>query len=167
MSTPSWKRWVTQTLKSLDPTDRISILGIGSELRGDDAVGLEIARQLKKKALKPTCQVIEAGLSPENFTSLLKQFQPDLVLLIDAAQMDEQPGTVCWLSPDEVASVSATTHSLPLNLLVQYLQIELHCHVALLGIQPLQNDFQAAITYQVRYAADEVVQCLDEFLGNY
>lgn len=164
MSTPSWKKWVTQTLKCLDQTDRISILGIGSELRGDDAVGLEIARQLKRETLKPTCLVIEAGASPENFTSVLKQFQPALVLFIDAAQMDEPPGTVRWLLPAEIAVLPATTHALPLHLLVQYLKKEIACQVALIGIQPLQTDFQASITHGVKLAADEVVQSLAKIL---
>jgi len=163
MSTPTWKRRAIQTLRSLVPTDRISLLGIGSELRGDDAVGLEIARQLKQKITAPSCQVIEAGTSPENFTSILRQFAPAVVLLIDAAQMDEPPGTIRWLSSDDIAALPATTHALPLNLLAQYLQKEINCQIALIGIQPLHTDFQAPITKSILLAMGEVVMVLEEY----
>lgn len=164
MSTPSWKRWAIQKLKSLAPTDRISLLGIGSELRGDDAIGLEIARQLKQKITVPSCQVIEAGTSPENFISILRQFAPAMVLLIDAAQMDAPPGTIRWLSSDDIADLPATTHALPLHLLAQYLQKEINCQVALIGIQPLQTGFQAPITKSVLLAMDEVINGIIELV---
>ena len=158
MSTPSWRSLAIQTLSCLAPTDRLSILGVGSELRGDDAVGLEIAARLQSRLDSSTCQVIIAGASPENFTSLLRSFQPALVLLIDAAQMDEPPGTICWLTPQEIAALPATTHALPLNLLTQYLQNELSCQVALIGIQPQYTEFQASLTPNIRLAAAEVVE---------
>jgi hydrogenase 3 maturation protease len=158
MSTPSWRSLAIQTLSCLAPTDRLSILGVGSELRGDDAVGLEIATRLQSRLHSSTCQVIIAGASPENFTSLVRSFQPTLVLLIDAAQLNEPPGTICWLTPQEIAALPATTHALPLNLLSQYLQNELSCQVALIGIQPQQTEFQASLTPDIQLAAAEVVE---------
>ena len=41
---------------------------------------------------------MEAGPAPENFTGPLRRFRPDLVLLVDAAQMDAEPGTIGWLT---------------------------------------------------------------------
>ncbi len=160
MSTPSWRSLAIQTLNCLAPTDRLSILGVGSELRGDDAVGLEIATRLQSRLASSTCQVIVAGASPENFTSLVRSFQPALVLLIDAAQMDASPGAIRWLTPQEIASLPATTHALPLNLLSQYLQNELCCQVALIGIQPQQTEFQAPLTPNIHLAAAEVVEVI-------
>ena len=158
MSTPSWRSLAIQTLSCLAPTDRLSILGIGSELRGDDAVGFEIATRLQSRLDSSTCQVIAAGASPENFTSLLRSFQPALVLLIDAAQMDEPPGTIRWLTPQDIAALPATTHALPLNLLTRYLQNELSCQVALIGVQPQQTEFHAPLTPEIQLAALEVVE---------
>jgi hydrogenase 3 maturation protease len=164
MSTPSWQSLAIQTLNCLAPTDRLTILGIGSELRGDDAVGLEIALRLLSRLSSSTCQVIIAGASPENFTSLVRSFQPALVLLIDAAQMDELPGTIRWLTPKDITALPATTHALPLNLLSHYLQDELSCQVALIGIQPQQTEFQAPLTPNVNLAAAEVVAKLVKML---
>lgn len=163
MSTLSWQSLAIQTLNSLAPTDRITILGIGAELRGDDAVGFEIALQLQARLSLPTLQVIAAGASPENFTSLVRGFQPALVLLVDAAQMNEIPGTIRWLTMEDISVLPATTHTLPLNLLAQYLQIEVGCQVALIGIQPLQTGLFSSLSPMVQLAATEVVTYLTHF----
>jgi hydrogenase 3 maturation protease len=164
MSTPSWQSLAIQTLNCLAPTDRISILGIGSELRGDDAVGFVIASQLQSRLSLSTCQIIAAGASPENFTSVVRSYQPALVLLIDAAQLDASPGTIRWLTPQEIAALPATTHALPLNLLTKYLQDALDCQVALIGIQPQQTELQAPLTPSVQRAAVDVVEGIVKML---
>ena len=79
-------------------------------------------------------------------------------MFIDAAQMDAPPGAIRWLTPQEIASLTASTHALPLNLLSQYLQNELSCQVALIGIQPQQTEFQASLTPSIQLAAAEVVE---------
>ena len=37
---------------------------------------------------------LSAGAAPENCTGLLRRFRPDLVLLVDAAEMGEAAGAV-------------------------------------------------------------------------
>ena len=160
MSIPSWRKLAIQTLSCLAPTDRIALIGVGTELRGDDAVGLEIARQLSGQISNPNCQIIVAGPAPENFTSALRQHQPKLVLIIDAAQMEAPPGTIRWLVPEELAALPASTHALPLNLFTRFIQQELGCQVALIGIQPQQTDFQAPLTKAVKLAAKEVEELI-------
>ncbi|MBS7619999.1 hypothetical protein KEJ21_05065 [Candidatus Bathyarchaeota archaeon] len=48
---------------------RIVILGIGSSIRSDDAVGLEVVRCLKKKRMKKVL-LIATDANPESFTGL-------------------------------------------------------------------------------------------------
>jgi hydrogenase 3 maturation protease len=80
---------------------RIAILGIGNELNGDDAAGLWCARSFAALARcgerfgnKERVLIIEAGPSPESFGGPLRRFAPDLVLLVDAAEMGERLGTI-------------------------------------------------------------------------
>ncbi len=80
--------------------------------------------------------------------------------------MNELPGTIRWLTPQEIASLPATTHALPLNLLSQYLQNELSCQVALIGIQPQQTEFQAPLTPEIQLAAVEVVEEIVKLIGS-
>jgi hydrogenase 3 maturation protease len=169
MSTPSWQNWLRQKLASY-PHPRLAILGIGNELRGDDAAGVIIARELQSVvgAKHPDVvhqdasplQIIEAGAAPEAFTGRLRRFDPDLVLLIDAAQLNEPPGTIRLIEWQDTIGLSASTHTLPLNVIAHYLVAELSCDVAVIGIQPYANAFDTPLSPAVRCAVEEVVHGL-------
>jgi hydrogenase 3 maturation protease len=101
--------------------------------------------------------IIEAGHAPENTTGEIRRFDPDLVLIIDAADMGEAPGTIQWVPAEDIDGMSASTHSLPLSMLAQYLTLDLNCTVALLGIQSGSNNVSDNISPEVSQAVQEVV----------
>jgi hydrogenase 3 maturation protease len=140
---------------------RIAVVGMGHELRGDDAAGVAVARILRS-ALGDSehLLVIDAGAAPENHTGPLRRFQPDVVLFVDAAQMDEAPGTIRWLSWHEAEGLGAFTHTLSPRVLASFLTSELDCKVALLGIQPADDAAIDALTPEVEEAVDTVVLSL-------
>lgn len=174
MSKLSWSDSLNQKLTNLSKPDqaalRVAIVGIGHELRGDDAAGVNVARALQSTvgAIRPGTArqgelpllVIDAGAAPENTTGQLRRFDPDLVLLIDAAQLDETPGAIRWLDWQETSGLSASTHTLPPHVLAEYLVNELGCEVALIGIQPQGNEFDAPLSPPVQLAVEEIVQTL-------
>jgi hydrogenase 3 maturation protease len=104
--------------------------------------------------------VLDAGYAPENMTAALRHFAPQLVLLIDAAEMGEAPGVVRWIGMEEIAGMSASTHSLPLSMLAEYLTLELGCRMGLLGIQPASNDIGEFISAAVKSAVEELTESL-------
>jgi hydrogenase 3 maturation protease len=108
--------------------------------------------------------IIEAGLAPENFTGALRRFSPHLVVLIDAAQMGDPPGSVCWLAWQAAGGLSASTHSQPPSTLAQFLIAEMGCQVALLGIQPVSLETGHPISPQVRSAIRQIVQTFNNLL---
>jgi hydrogenase 3 maturation protease len=105
--------------------------------------------------------ILEADQAPENRTGELRHFHPDLVLIVDAAEMGESPGSIRWISEDEIDGMSASTHSLPLSMLVHYLKLDMDCEVWLLGIQVRSNEVGETVSAEVRRAIDEVVTGLD------
>ena len=134
-------------------------------MRSDDAVGLLITRALaQRECAVHTDRVlmIEAGHAPENRTGELRKFAPDLVLIIDAAEMGEMPGTIRWIPEENIDGMSASTHSLPLSMLACYLTLELNCTVTLLGIQPATNEVGDRVSADVLKAVDQIVAGLDE-----
>jgi hydrogenase 3 maturation protease len=183
-SPPSWLNKLTGIITSLTPRERplrLAILGIGHELRGDDAAGLAVVRKLgeqfvpcsvlripyqddgRQYATRNTqydCLVLDGGPAPENQTGALRQFGPDLVVMVDAAQMDAPPGTVAWLDLEEIDGVSAVTHLLPLNMLARYLVHELNCVVGMIGIQPAQTEVLAELSVVVETAVVDIVTYL-------
>lgn len=127
-------------------------------MRGDDAAGMLLARLLRPLAnTNDRFFVACAGTAPENYTGLVRRFKPDFVLFVDAAQLNEKPGTVRWIPWRMTTGLSASTHTLPIYLLASYLNREMGCQVALLGIQPDHLSF-GPLTPIVRERVWEMAQ---------
>jgi hydrogenase 3 maturation protease len=163
------RRLPVPKLTSRNRTDhppRAVVLGIGNELRGDDAVGIAIARAFQPLAAsRDRLLVIDAGPVPENYTGLLRRFKPDCVLIIDAAWMDVAPGSVRWLAWQDTAGFTGSTHSLPLHVLAGYLAAELECEIAVLGIQPADTTFGAPLSPIVQQTVDMILPTLVDMLA--
>lgn len=141
-------------------------MGIGNETNGDDAAGVAAARALiPALAHQPNVLVLDTGAAPENFTGPARRFAPDVVLLIDAAQMDEASGTIRLLDWQDTDGMSASTHTLPPYVLGRFLVADTGCTLALIGIQPAQNAFGAPLSDVMEDAVADVVETLSAALG--
>ncbi|MBI5929229.1 MAG: hydrogenase 3 maturation endopeptidase HyCI [Chloroflexi bacterium] len=168
MSSECWQASLHQSLSQLHNTpSKIAIMGIGNPLYGDDGVGHYIAMKLAQQLTAlDFVRVIAAGIAPESCTGQLRHFGPTLTLLIDAAGFDAPAGAIRWLNREAIDGVSASTHTLPLTLLADYIEIALNSHVRLLGIQPLQMFFGTSLSPIAEAAADEVIEFLTSALLN-
>jgi len=108
---------------------------------------------------------IDAGPAPENYTGLLRRFRPDLVMLVDAALMDDPPGTVRWLPFQEISGTAASMHTLSLSVLARFVGAELGSEVALLGIQPARSIVGAPLSAPVRAAVEAVTEHIARLLA--
>ena len=155
---------LTEALASRRPADTVVVLGVGSELRSDDAAGLHVARRVAALRL-PGVHALEAGPSPENAAAALRALNPRFVLMVDAAAMREAPGSLRLIDPANVGGASFGTHGLPLTVLAQYLARETGCVVSILGIQPQSVEFGEELSPPVRAAVNEVTLALAACLG--
>ena len=162
---PLWQTSLQQTLRQIKSKTkelpRVAIVGIGNPLRNDDAAGLLVARELLQRECAADTHhllVIQAGHAPENVTGELQKFHPDLIILIDAADMRTEPGTICWVPIQSIEGMSASTHSLPLSMLARYLTLELNCAVVLIGIQPKSTEVGETVSLEVIESAHEIVE---------
>jgi hydrogenase maturation protease HycI len=112
-----------------------------------------------------TWLLVEAGLAPENFSGTLRRFQPDLVVLIDAAEMALSAGEIACLDWTMASGWSASTHTLPLNILSSFLVSELDCQVMILGIQPVQMGMDQPLSQEVTLAVDYIVTQLQNWMS--
>ena len=134
-------------------------MGVGNDLRGDDSAGLAAVREIIARGTP--CGhflALEGGPAPENVTAALRRFQPEQVIFLDAAHMDEPPGTVRWIELNTIDGMSASSHSLPLSILAEFIEMEFGCAVTVLGIQPEQNEVMEDLSAPVRRAVDEIVE---------
>lgn len=160
----SWNDSLQKLIRLLNrPDPRIAIVGVGQELRGDDAAGLVVAqRLLARSPQSSSLLVVEGGHAPENCTGALRRFKPDLVVLVDAAALNLPPGSIQLLNWEEIGGLSATTHTMPLHLLARYLMVELSCQVVMVGIQPIDTTLGVPLSSPVEKAVREVVAGIGE-----
>ena len=114
----------------------------------------------------PNLLLVEAAHAPENHTSPIRKFSPDLTILIDMAQMDEASGTIRWLTWQETTGISASTHTMPPYMLARYLTAVTSTEVALIGIQPVHTNLGEAMSSEMETAVSEVTISLAAILQN-
>lgn len=158
MSKMCWQNSLQTIIQKLPQSEpRLAVVGVGHELRGDDAAGVMVARYLQERiGPRDRWLVIDGGHAPENCTAPLRRFKPDLVILVDAAALNLSPGAIQLLSWQQIGGLSATTHTLPLHLLARYLIAELNCEVILIAIQPQDTSLGVPLSPLVQSAVDEV-----------
>ena len=149
----------------LKKSSRIAILGVGSEFRGDDAAGLLVIHQIKKKSKTKVIKIFEGATAPENLTGEIIKFKPNHILIIDSANFCKIPGTIKILDSDQIEGVSFSTHQLPLKMMVTYLEKSAGCEVTVIGIQPKKIDFDAPVSPQVQKAVKALSKTISKIIN--
>lgn len=135
------------------------VITVGNELMGDDGAGPLLAKFLTQKAI-PGWKVINGGSVPENYLYKVRDFKPEMVVLVDACEMNLQAGSIRLLSENEIAGeFILSTHRLPLTFFISALK-ELVSKVYFIGIQPAIVGFGLPVSPQVRRAVEIVYQNL-------
>jgi hydrogenase 3 maturation protease len=107
------------------------LMGIGNPLRGDDGAGVYAALHLQGDGW----QAVDCGTAPENFSGVVRRVHPDLLLLVDAAEMGLAPGEFRVVPKDRIEDVAFGTHHLPLSHLMEFLS-DAAGEIRFIGIQP-------------------------------
>ena len=107
------------------------LLGIGHPRHGDDALGPVFARAFRH----PGWRTVDAAVAPENFTGLVRRLHPDLLVLLDAADLNQPPGTLRRLDPAAIRTGDFGTHAGSIGQIADYLA-DCAGRVVVLGIQP-------------------------------
>lgn len=131
------------------------LLGIGNPLLGDDGAGNYIADRFGA----PGWIVVDCGTIPENFTGVVRRERPEILILVDAADMTLPPGEFRIVRPEDIAAVTLGTHSLPLNLFMEYLAGSAG-KIIFIGIQPGRTGMGEGLSEPVREGADRLITIL-------
>lgn len=138
---------------------KTTILGVGAELRHDDYCGMELAKRLQDKVDKTMVQILLGSSAPENFTGEIINFKPDTLIIIDAADINKQPGEYELLDYRIVEGVSFSTHMLPLKIVLDYLKLfvkDLEIHI--IGIKPKTVEFGIGLSREVIEGIEKLEQ---------
>ena len=142
------------------------VIGIGNEYRGDDAVGIVVARRLRAQ-LPHEIKIIEAG---GEGASLLNAWQgATSVVLLDAVQSGARPGTIhrfdASTKPIPSGFFHYSTHAFSLAEAVELSRAlhQLPPHLIVYGIEG--SDFAAGVGLSAaveRAAASVISQVVSE-----
>jgi hydrogenase 3 maturation protease len=123
------------------------LIGIGNPRHGDDALGPVFARAFRH----PQWRCVNAQTAPENFTGLVRRLRPELLVLLDAADMRQPPGTLRLLPPDAISSADFGTHAGSIGQLARYLS-DCAERILIVGIQPASTAPGSRLSLPVRDA---------------
>ncbi len=84
----------------------ILILGLGNPLQGDDGVGCRVAQELERRTLPNDVEAVDGGTPGVGLVNLFEGRRR--VILIDAAEMGLEPGTVKRFRPEDVLLTGST-----------------------------------------------------------
>jgi hydrogenase 3 maturation protease len=148
----------------LSDARRVVIAGIGNPLRKDDFVGVKIVRRLRNR-VSLSVYLVECETVPESFIGPITEFNPTHILVIDAAVLNQKPGSSKLVEPDQLANRPAvSTHALPLQIFCRYLAETTGAKIAMLAIQPEDASFGEGLTKEVGKAAENLTHLLSKIL---
>ena len=128
------------------------LLGVGNESNGDDGIGVYIAKKFRHK----DWVAIDCATVPENYIGKIVRYNPEKIVIVDAADMGLKPGEIRRIPKEKVGKASFSTHSIPLSLFISHLKELTGASIYLIGIQP--KSLYGKMSEEVRRAAEKVIE---------
>lgn len=141
------------------------VIGVGNELRNDDAAGLIAARELKSTAGKNTA-VIESDGDGAKIMEQWKDY--DNIILIDAVSFNSKPGTIHILDAGEKRfPKEASIHSSHLFSVAEAIETarvlgKLPKKIKVYGIEGKSYELGNEVSDEVKTAIHEVVKLIEK-----
>lgn len=132
----------------------------GNTFRSDDGVGPYIADKLSNLLHEhPFIHLINAQSNPENYINEIITISPKFVVFIDAARFEGKPGEFLFIDDEtNLPKNSASTHTIPLNLIAALIRAECNCTTVYIGIQAGNLQLGEKLSKDVKKAADLFTQ---------
>ncbi len=133
------------------------LLGVGNDIRGDDAVGELVSREFEKEGWKS----VDCGSVPENYVPQVEEGEYDVLIIVDAADMEIEAGEIRRVPREKLGVFTMSTHALPLSVVMDFLDKKVG-EVILIGIQPKDMSLKEGITGEVKEAKERLLDILHE-----
>jgi len=152
--------------------NKVAIIGVGNPLRGDDAAGPYVAsliEQYAKGSVRDNFLVVNAESAPENFLGTIVNFNPDVIIFIDAVETGLKPGSVIISSIDSLEdTVTISTHKVSLKAIGEYLAASTKVKgIYMIGIQVKNVGMGAPISSPVKKSCEKLSATLAKLLKEF
>lgn len=146
------------------PEDLLLILGLGNVLCSDDGLGIVAVERLREEYEIPDgVQVLDGGTLGMSLLGWLSDAQD--VILVDAIRDDEPPGTLVYLTGDDVAPAvreRLSVHQVGVTDLLDGLRLlgDWPEHLSLVGLVPESVDLHYGLSDAVTAHLDDLVKAV-------
>jgi hydrogenase 3 maturation protease len=123
---------------------------------GDDGAGNVVAARIRR----PGWIAFDCGTVPENFTGKVKDLHPEILVLVDAADMKILPGEFRLVPPEHIADVAFGTHALSLRILIDYLAPYAD-RILFIGIQPEHVEPGSSLSDTVQRGVERLARLIE------
>jgi hydrogenase maturation protease len=130
------------------------LIGVGSDLRGDDAFGPVLARRLAEEGLP----ALDGGTSPESLTGPILRSGAEVLLFADVGNLGAPAGSLRLLPASAVPPGGSSTHDPSLGLLVAYLEAQRPFTARILAVEPARMGLGEPVSAEVAAAVDAAVE---------
>ncbi len=137
------------------------LVGVGSDLRGDDAFGPLLARRLAEAGLP----ALDAGTAPESLTGPIVRSGAEVLILADVGNLGAPAGSLRLFAPETVAPGGTSTHDPSLRLLIDYLQAQRPFVVRILAVEPARRGLGQPVSPEIASAIDQAARAFGASAG--
>jgi len=135
----------------------IAVVGVGNPMRGDDGFGPAVVASLPPSE---GVACFDAGMTPENWLGPIGRASPRTILVLDATDLGEPPGTLRLLHHDAVEALGVSTHGLPLGFFLRMAQQRCGAPALLLAAQPQRVAFGEEMSEAMEAAVQRAAEII-------
>jgi hydrogenase 3 maturation protease len=140
---------------------KVVIACIGNELRGDDGVGPFISRLLQGSQ---SVRVVNCGETPENYLGVIVRYNPNRVIVIDAADFGGRPGETRAVRKTDITAGGLSTHDAILTLFADFIEKQTGAETLFLAIQPERSEVGCGLSPAVEAAARQIAKAINRLV---
>lgn len=129
----------------------VLLLGVGNRSHGDDGVGSFLIKRLQKKVTIP---VLDAGDVPENYISQIESSGANMVVIVDAADFNADPGEIALVEFADLKKFGVSTRCANLDVLFKIIPESRRPDMLLVAIQPGVEILGIGLSEPVRTSLD-------------
>jgi hydrogenase 3 maturation protease len=143
-------------------TGRVVIVGVGNRMKGDDGFGPIMIDGLRGRVKVP---LFDCGTVPENFLQPIRKERPQTVLVLDAADLSDRPGTLSVIEPMRWRGGGFSSHSISLKLFADLISQDTGAGVFLVAVQPKRLGLGEQMSPEVREGCRRLQRWLEDALS--
>ena len=112
---------------------KIVLIGVGNELRGDDAFGVWLGERIEHRIPQ---RVFVTHDLPEDYAVKAADLRPDIVIVLDATNFGGEPGELHLVAARDVPPTPGVTHRPSLEMMARFIELDAGAETWVLGVQP-------------------------------